>query len=109
MSKAVVEATDATFDEEVLNSDLPVVVDFWASWCGPCMMFKPIVEKVAEEMKDKVKVVLVEVDRNAQSASKYNVMGVPTVLIFKDGQVKVQSVGALGEEDLKKKIEEVIG
>lgn len=108
MPKAAVEATDETFDKEVLESDKPVLVDFWASWCGPCMMFKPVVERVAEEMKEKLKVVMVEVDKSTQSAGKFNVMSVPTILIFKDGQVKAQSTGALSGEDLKKKIEEAI-
>lgn len=108
MPKAAVDATDATFEEEVMKADKPVLIEFWASWCGPCQMLKPIVEKLAEEMKDTLKVVLVEVDNSPQSAGKYNVMSVPTLLIIDGGQVKAQMVGAMPEAALKAKINEVL-
>ncbi|MBP6930128.1 thioredoxin [Patescibacteria group bacterium] len=108
MPQVAINATDETFDKEVLQAEKPVLVDFWASWCGPCQMLKPTVEKIAEEMKDKIKVVLVEVDHSPSSAGKYNVMSVPTLLIIEKGQVKSQMIGAQSEEDLKAKINEAI-
>jgi len=108
MSEAIVEATDENFDKIVVGEKGPMVIDFWASWCGPCMSFKPTMEKIAEDMKDKIKVVMVEVDRSPQAAGKFNVMSVPTIIILKDGQVKGQYTGALSEKDLKTKIEDAI-
>ena len=108
MSQAAINVTDETFGAEVLQAEKPVLVDFWASWCGPCQMLKPIVEKIAEEMKGKIKVALVEVDHNPISAAKYNVMSVPTLLIVENGQVKNQIIGTQGEKDLKEKINEAI-
>jgi thioredoxin 1 len=91
----VVHADDpATFDETVLQSDVPVVVDFWAGWCGPCRMVAPEVEALAEEQGDSVKVVKVDVDRNPSVASRYGVMSIPTIALFKEGELTATSVGA---------------
>ena len=100
--------TDDTFEAEVLQSDVPVVVDFWTTWCGPCKMIAPILEEVAEELGDKVKIVKVDVDQNNQTAGKYNIMSVPSLLFFKNGEVVDQVVGAVPKAQLLQRIETVV-
>lgn len=100
--------TDDTFEAEVLQSDVPVVVDFWTTWCGPCKMIAPILEELAEEMGDRVKIVKVDVDQNNQTAGKYNIMSVPSLLFFKNGEVVDQVVGALPKAQLLQRIETVV-
>lgn len=90
---SVVELNINNFDSEVLNSDKPVLVDFWASWCGPCRMVSPIVDEIANENSD-IKVCKVNVDDNQELAEKYNVMSIPTLIVFKDGKIANQMVGA---------------
>lgn len=109
MGASVIEATDANYQDEVMKSDKPVLLDFWATWCGPCRVTKPIVAKIAEEMKDKLKVVAIDVDKNPRSASRFNVMSIPTMFVIKEGQVKSQMVGGLSEDQLKQKIADSIG
>ena len=104
MASQVIDATDANYQNEVLKSEKPVLVDFWATWCGPCRVTKPIVEKIAEEMKDELKVVAINVDKNPRSASRFNVMSIPTMFVIKGGQVKSQMAGGLSEDKLKQKI-----
>jgi len=87
------EITDATFDEVVLQSDKPVVVDFWAAWCGPCRMVGPIIEEVSDEYEGKAVVGKVDVDANQEYAAKYGVRNIPTVLVFKDGEIVKRQVG----------------
>ncbi len=87
------EITDATFDEVVLKSDKPVLIDFWAAWCGPCRMLAPIVEDLSKEFEGKVVVGKVDIDANQEFAAKYGVRNIPTVLIFKDGEVAEKQVG----------------
>ena len=99
---------DATFEEEVTNSSTPVVVDFWADWCGPCKMIAPIVEDLAEEMGDKVKFAKMDVDSNPQTAMQFSIRSIPTLLIFKDGKPVGQVVGALPKAVLKKRVEDAI-
>jgi len=101
--------TELNFEQEVIKSDKPVLVDFWAPWCGPCRMMAPIVEELAEEFKDKAKVGKLNVDENANLAQKYNIMSIPTFLIFKDGKVAEQLVGGMGKEVLQEKLERYLG
>jgi len=100
--------TDSNFKKEVLESKVPVVVDFWANWCGPCKMIGPIVEELAKEYEGKVKIGKVDVDTNPRSASTYGIMSIPSLMFFKDGKVMDQVTGALNKASLKKKIEENI-
>ena len=97
---------DENFDKEVLESDLPVLVDFFATWCGPCHMLGPIIEELATELAGKVKVVKVDVDQASQTAEKYQIMSVPTLILFKNGQIAKQMAGFRGKEDLIKEISE---
>lgn len=91
----VIEVTDANFQEEVLDSSLPVIVDFWAAWCGPCRMVGPIVEEIAKDHEGKIKVTKLNVDDNRETASKYSIMSIPTILKFENGNVSKQVVGAM--------------
>lgn len=100
MSNNVIHATDTTFDEVVLKSNLPVLVDFWAQWCGPCKMIAPILDELATEYQGKLKVVKVDVDTNNLSAANYGVRGIPTLLLFKDGQLVGTKVGNLPKSQL---------
>lgn len=99
------DITQDVFQKEVLEHQGLVVVDFWAPWCGPCRVLSPIIEELAEELQGKVKVAKVNVDENGEIASQYNVMGIPTIIFFKNGQMVDQHVGVLQKEDLKKKID----
>lgn len=97
---SVVILNDDNFDMEVNESDKPVLVDYWAEWCGPCKMVGPIVEEIASEYSDELKVCKLDVDDNQESAAKQNVMSIPTLLIFKDGEVIAQQIGALSKSQL---------
>ena len=108
MSESTFEITDDTFEGMVIASDTPVVVDFWAEWCGPCKMIAPILEELAEENTDTFKVGKVNVDDNRESAMKYSVRSIPTLLVFKDGEIAEQIVGAMPKDALKKKILDAI-
>jgi thioredoxin 1 len=100
-----VEVTEDTFEDEVLNSEQPVLVDFWAEWCGPCRMVSPIVEELAEEYDGKAKFAKVDVDENADISMEYNIRSIPSLLFFKDGEVVDQVVGAVPKSQLKKKLD----
>ncbi|TYC49434.1 thioredoxin [Rhodobacterales bacterium] len=91
---ATTQVTDASFDEEVLKSDAPVVVDFWAEWCGPCKMIAPALEEIAEEMDGKVKITKLNIDENQDMAMKYGVRSIPMLILFKDGEPMATQVGA---------------
>lgn len=94
------EITSENFRKEVLNSEVPVLVDFWASWCNPCKMMSPIVEEIAGEMEGKIKVFKLNVDKERNLAIKYNIMSIPAFLLFKDGKVEKQTIGMQSKEDL---------
>jgi len=105
----ITEVSDANFEAEVLQSSLPVLVDFWAPWCGPCKAIAPIVEELAAEYDGKLKVAKLNVDNNPGTASRYGVRGIPTLLILKGGTVKDQVVGAVAKAKLVQAIGNVIG
>jgi thioredoxin 1 len=109
MSEHVLEISDGQFASDVLQADLPVVVDFWASWCGPCRMMAPVFEEVAATMAGTVKFVKVNVDENRTTAGKYNVMSIPTLLFFKDGAVVDNQIGFVPKEQLQQKIKTAFG
>jgi thioredoxin 1 len=96
--------TDNNFEEEVIKSDKPVLIDFWAVWCGPCKIIAPVVEELAEEYEGKIKVGKLDVDENQQSSIKYGVRSIPTLLIFKDGKVKDTIIGAVPKPQIVQKL-----
>ena len=99
------DVTEATFDTEVLQSEKPVIVDFWAEWCGPCHAVAPVLEKIAEERPDEVKLVKVNIDENPDIPSRYGVRGIPTMLLFKGGQPVAQKVGAAPRSQIQQWLE----
>ncbi|HEX4080392.1 MAG TPA: thioredoxin TrxA [Rhizomicrobium sp.] len=105
---APLKISDSSFETDVLKSTKPVVVDFWAEWCGPCRMIAPALEELAAELKDKVTVAKLNIDESPQTPSKYGVRGVPTLMIFRDGQVAATKVGALPKSKIKEWIESSI-
>jgi thioredoxin 1 len=104
----VSEITDQNFEEEVLKSDIPVVVDFWAPWCGPCRMIAPIAEKLAAEFDGRIKFCKLNVDQNNQTAAKYQVMSIPLLILFKDGEKVDESLGAVPEAMIRPKVENLL-
>ena len=101
MSDKIVQLTDASFDADVIKAEGPVLVDFWAGWCGPCKMIAPILDEVAGEYEGKVTVAKLNIDQNAETAPKYGIRGIPTLLLFKNGEVAATKVGALSKTQLK--------
>jgi len=104
----VQQVSDESFDKEVLQADLPVLIDFWAPWCGPCKAIAPVVAELAKEYDGKLKVVKMNVDDNPQTPSKYGVRGIPNLILFKGGQVKDQIVGAVPKAQLVKAVSQVV-
>lgn len=105
---ALVHLNDGNFKDTVLNSEVPFLVDFWAEWCGPCKMISPVIDEVAKEYKGKLKVGKVNVDEASNTASSYGVMSIPTLIFFKGGKALTQIVGAVGKQQLEKKIKEIL-
>ena len=100
--------SDATFEQEVLHSEQPVLVDFWAAWCGPCRALAPIVDEVATEQQGKLKVMKMDVDANSQTPARYGIRGIPALLLFKDGKVAEQIVGFVPKDTIDKTITKVM-
>jgi thioredoxin 1 len=103
---SLIHLTDGNFKKEVLESDLPALVDFWAPWCGPCRMITPIIDELAKEYRNKLRVCKINVDENPRIATQYAVMSIPTLIFFKNGKVIEQVVRVLNKAELKRKIEE---
>ena len=104
MSEKITELDSSNFDSTLSSSSIPIVVDFWAPWCGPCKAIAPILNELAEELGDAVKICKVNIDNNSEVASKYEIRAIPTILIFKDGQIVDTIVGLIEKEDLKAKL-----
>ncbi len=100
MSSNIVNVTDDSFDAEVLQAELPVLVDYWAEWCGPCKMIAPVLEEIAEEYSDKLKVCKLNIDENDKTPPKFSIRGIPTLMLFKGGNVDATKVGALSKSQL---------
>lgn len=109
MSEHVLDVTDASFEQDVLQAPVPVLVDFWAAWCGPCRMIGPIVEELAEEYKDRVRVAKMNVDDNAGTPAQYGVRGIPALLFFKNGGLVDQIIGAVPKTQVVSSLEKVLG
>ena len=97
----IINTDDDTFDEEVISSEVPVLVDFWAEWCGPCKMIGPILEEIEIEMDEKIKIVKVDVDKNSKTAMKYAIRSIPTLIIIKDSSIVAQHIGAASKAQLE--------
>ena len=105
---ATVNVTDDNFDQEVLKSSKPIVVDFWAEWCGPCKQIAPTLEEISEEMSDQVTIAKLNIDSEVNSGTKYGIRGIPTMLLFKDGELKASKVGATTKSNIVAWIKENI-
>jgi thioredoxin 1 len=101
MSDAITHVTDASFEDDVLSANGPVLVDFWAAWCGPCKMIAPVLDQLAEEYTGQLTVCKMDVDGNKETPAKFGIRGIPTLMIFKDGNMEAQTVGALSKIDLE--------
>ena len=108
MSDAIVHTTDSSFESDVLQSDVPALVDFWAAWCGPCKMIAPLLDELSTEYAGRLKVCKVDVDSNPETAAKFNVRGIPTLLVFKNGTVEATKVGALSKAQLVEFVEGIL-
>ncbi|MCY4657075.1 MAG: thioredoxin TrxA [Gammaproteobacteria bacterium] len=100
MSENIQHVTDANWEDEVLNSEKPVLVDYWAEWCGPCKMVAPILEEIADEYAERLKVCKIDIDENTKTPNRYGVRGIPTLMLFREGQIEATKVGALSKSQL---------
>ena len=108
MSDTILKLTDAEFESQVIKSEKPILVDYWAEWCGPCKMIAPVLEELAQELSDKVLIGKLNVDENSQTPPKYGIRGIPTLMLFKNGEVVGTQVGAISKSDLVSFIEDNI-
>lgn len=109
MSDQIKEVTDDSFQSDVLDSEQPVLVDFWAAWCAPCRMLAPTIEQIASDYEGRARVVKLNVDDNAEVSARYNIKGIPTLLLFKEGEVKDQIVGATSKDNIARMIDKQLG
>lgn len=108
MSDSIIQVADSTFEEQVLKSESPVMVDYWAEWCGPCKMIAPILDEIADEYQGKLTIAKLNIDENQDTPQKYAVRGIPTLMIFKDGEVAATKVGAVSKSQLSAFIDSAI-
>ena len=109
MNEQIVHTTDAAFDTDVVKSTQPVLLDFWAEWCSPCKMIAPILDAIADEYKDRLRVVKLNIDENPKTPPKYNIRGIPTLLLFRNGTVAAQQVGAVSKAQLESFLDAHLG
>src|SRR3990172_9720530 len=108
MSESIIHVTDSSFEDEVLSSDKPVIVDYWAKWCGPCKMIAPLLDELADEYKGKLTVAKINIDENQETPQKYAVRGIPTLMIFKNGEIAGTKVGAMSKSQLSAFVDSLI-
>ncbi len=108
MSDKVIHASDADFEQHVMQSEVPVLVDFWATWCGPCKMIAPVLDEIADDYAGRAKVVKVDVDHNRATAMKFHIRSIPTLLVFKGGQVQATEIGAVGKARLSSLLDKAL-
>ena len=107
-SESIVELSDSSFESEVINSEKPVLVDFWAPWCGPCRALAPVIEEISTDFVDKLKVGKVNVDDNPEISMKFGIRSIPTLMVFKDGEVQEQIIGAVPKSEIERALEKVV-
>ncbi|AFC85242.1 thioredoxin TrxA [Frateuria aurantia] len=108
MSELITHTSDAAFEQDVLNSDTPVLLDFWAEWCGPCKSIAPVLDELAKQYEGKLRIAKINIDENQQTPRNFNVRGIPTLMVFKNGKVEATQVGAVGKGQLTQLIDKVL-